>query len=201
MNAIGLHRKNKYPAVFRSSNVVNMGRMLVGFGVERVRTRSGSAYRVIPVWQLWQMGSLHSDYLPQFVIDTQKLTALLQMLQSDRTIFVSVFIFEIIILILMDYSLRIYGKVYKKTAWEVLILILMDYSLRILILIITQEWTCLNPYSNGLLSENTGIRWTVKTLCLNPYSNGLLSENSDRECFTFSSFFSFYRNPYCFSES
>jgi len=26
-----------------------MGRMLVGFGVERVRTRSGSAYRVVPV--------------------------------------------------------------------------------------------------------------------------------------------------------
>ena len=41
--------QKKYPAAFRSSNVVNMGRMLVGFGVERVRTRSGSAYRVVPV--------------------------------------------------------------------------------------------------------------------------------------------------------
>ena len=41
--------QKKYPAAFRSSNVVNMGRMLVSFGVERVRTRCGSAYRVVPV--------------------------------------------------------------------------------------------------------------------------------------------------------
>lgn len=41
--------QKKYPAAFRSSNVVNMGRMLVGLGVERVRTRCGSAYRVVPV--------------------------------------------------------------------------------------------------------------------------------------------------------
>ena len=40
--------QKKYPVAFRSSNVVNMGKMLVGFGVERVRTRCGSAYRVIP---------------------------------------------------------------------------------------------------------------------------------------------------------
>ena len=41
--------QKKYPAAFRGSNVVNMGRMLVGLGVERVRTRYGSAYRVIPL--------------------------------------------------------------------------------------------------------------------------------------------------------
>ena len=41
--------QKKYPAAFRSSNVVNMGRLLVGLGVERVRTRHGSAYRVVPV--------------------------------------------------------------------------------------------------------------------------------------------------------
>jgi len=41
--------QKKYPAAFRTSNVVNMGRLLVGLGVERVRTRHGSAYRVIPV--------------------------------------------------------------------------------------------------------------------------------------------------------
>lgn len=41
--------QKKYPAAFRSSNVVNMGRMLVGIGVERVRTRCGSAYRVVPL--------------------------------------------------------------------------------------------------------------------------------------------------------
>ena len=40
--------QKKYPAAFRSSNVVNMGRLLVGLGVERVRTRHGSAYRVVP---------------------------------------------------------------------------------------------------------------------------------------------------------
>lgn len=41
--------QKKYPAAFRNSNVVNMGRLLVGLGVERVRTRHGSAYRVVPV--------------------------------------------------------------------------------------------------------------------------------------------------------
>ena len=40
--------QKKYPVAFRSSNVMNMGRLLVGLGVERVRTRHGSAYRVIP---------------------------------------------------------------------------------------------------------------------------------------------------------
>ena len=41
--------QKKYPAAFRTSNVVNMGRMLVGIGVERVRTRNGSSYKVIPL--------------------------------------------------------------------------------------------------------------------------------------------------------
>lgn len=41
--------QKKFPAAFRGSNVCNMGRMLVALGVERVRTRNGSAYRVIPV--------------------------------------------------------------------------------------------------------------------------------------------------------
>ena len=41
--------QKRYPAAFRGSNAVNMGRMLVSLGVERVRTRLGSAYRVIPV--------------------------------------------------------------------------------------------------------------------------------------------------------
>ena len=41
--------QKKYPAAFRGSNAVNMGRMLIGLGVERVRTRYGSAYRVVLV--------------------------------------------------------------------------------------------------------------------------------------------------------
>ena len=41
--------RKKYPAAFRGSNVVNMGRMLIGLGAERVRTRYGSAYRVVLV--------------------------------------------------------------------------------------------------------------------------------------------------------
>ena len=41
--------QKKYPAALRGSNVIHMGRMLMGLGVERVRTRGGSAYRVIPV--------------------------------------------------------------------------------------------------------------------------------------------------------
>ena len=43
------HLQKKYPAAFRGSNVVNMGRMLIGLGVKRVRTRCGSAYRVVLV--------------------------------------------------------------------------------------------------------------------------------------------------------
>ena len=41
--------QKKYPAALRGSNVIHTGRMLVGLGVERVRTRCGSAYRVVPV--------------------------------------------------------------------------------------------------------------------------------------------------------
>ncbi len=39
--------QKKFPAAFKSSNIIHMGRMLVSMGVERVRTRQGSAYRVI----------------------------------------------------------------------------------------------------------------------------------------------------------
>ena len=41
--------QKKYPAALRGSNVIHMGRILMGLGVERVRTRCGSAYRVISV--------------------------------------------------------------------------------------------------------------------------------------------------------
>ena len=41
--------QKKFPAAFRSSNVYNIGRLLVSLGVERVRTRYGSVYRVVPV--------------------------------------------------------------------------------------------------------------------------------------------------------
>ena len=42
-------RPEKYPAAFRGSNIINMGKLLVGVGVERVRNRYGSAYRVVPM--------------------------------------------------------------------------------------------------------------------------------------------------------
>lgn len=41
--------QKKYPAAFRGSNIINMGKLLVGVGVERVRNRYGSAYRVVPM--------------------------------------------------------------------------------------------------------------------------------------------------------
>ena len=41
--------QKKFPAALRGCNVCNMGRMLVALGVERVRTRYGSSYRVVPV--------------------------------------------------------------------------------------------------------------------------------------------------------
>ena len=40
--------QKKFPAALRGCNVCNMGRMLVALGVERVRTRYGSSYRVVP---------------------------------------------------------------------------------------------------------------------------------------------------------
>ena len=41
--------QKKFPSALRGCNVCNMGRMLVALGVERVRTRYGSSYRVVPV--------------------------------------------------------------------------------------------------------------------------------------------------------
>lgn len=41
--------QKKYPAAFRSCNVKSMGKILLSLGVQRVRTRWGSMYRVIPV--------------------------------------------------------------------------------------------------------------------------------------------------------
>ena len=56
----------------------------------------------------------------------------------------------------------------------VLILILMDYSLRIAIAVAVAMISCLNPYSNGLLSEkydNFNLRYTrVLILILMDYS-------------------------------
>ena len=41
--------QKKFPAAFRGSNASCMGKMLMAMGVERVRSKYGSAYRVIPV--------------------------------------------------------------------------------------------------------------------------------------------------------
>ena len=41
--------QKRFPAAFRGRSVSNMGRMLLAMGVERTRTREGSAYRVIPL--------------------------------------------------------------------------------------------------------------------------------------------------------
>lgn len=41
--------KKRFPAALRSCSVYHTGRMLMALGVERVRTRNGSTYRVIPV--------------------------------------------------------------------------------------------------------------------------------------------------------
>ena len=60
----------------------------------------------------------------------------------------------------------------------VLILILMDYSLRVGPNGNTSDHNGLNPYSNGLLSEVFFIISVLAVSCLNPYSNGLLSEYS-----------------------
>ena len=41
--------QKRFPSAFRGRSVSNMGRMLLALGVERTRTRYGSAYRVIPL--------------------------------------------------------------------------------------------------------------------------------------------------------
>ena len=41
--------QKRFPSAFRSRSVTNMGRMLLALGVERTRTRYGSAYLVIPL--------------------------------------------------------------------------------------------------------------------------------------------------------
>ena len=41
--------QKRFPAAFRGRNVSQMGKLLVAMGIERVRTKYGSAYRVIPV--------------------------------------------------------------------------------------------------------------------------------------------------------
>ena len=41
--------QKKFPAAFRGSNASCMGKVLVSLGVERIRTKYGSSYRVIPL--------------------------------------------------------------------------------------------------------------------------------------------------------
>lgn len=41
--------QKRFPSAFRGRSVSNMGRMLLAMGVERVRTRTGSYYKVVPV--------------------------------------------------------------------------------------------------------------------------------------------------------
>ena len=41
--------QKKFPAAFRGSNACYMGKVLMSLGVERVRTKYGSSYRVVPV--------------------------------------------------------------------------------------------------------------------------------------------------------
>lgn len=41
--------QKRFPSAFRGRSVSNMGRMLLAMGIERVRTRTGSYYRVVPV--------------------------------------------------------------------------------------------------------------------------------------------------------
>ena len=41
--------QKKFPAAFRGSNASCMGKVLIALGVERIRTKYGSSYRVIPI--------------------------------------------------------------------------------------------------------------------------------------------------------
>ena len=65
-----------------------------------------------------------------------------------------------------------YGRVYS----SVLILILMEYSLTDLLLSNIRNIVCLNPYSNGILSDRMTTTKKAIGVRLNPYSNGILSD-------------------------
>jgi hypothetical protein len=41
--------QKRFPAAFRGSNASRMGKVLTALGVERIRTKYGTSYRVIPV--------------------------------------------------------------------------------------------------------------------------------------------------------
>ena len=41
--------QKRFPSAFRGRSISNMGRMLLAMGIERVRTRTGSYYRVVPL--------------------------------------------------------------------------------------------------------------------------------------------------------
>ena len=60
---------------------------------------------------------------------------------------------------------------------SVLILILMEHSLTLSCSITIKEVKCLNPYSNGTLSDKNYNYGKRKKFCLNPYSNGTLSDD------------------------
>ena len=58
---------------------------------------------------------------------------------------------QVLILILMEYDLRLNGKMTEEMLDRVLILILMEYDLRLLpIQMVLATILTLNPYSNGI---------------------------------------------------
>ena len=115
----------------------------------------------------------------------------------------------VLILILMEDTLRAIRAKRRRAFGEVLILILMEDTLRVLIgqlllplkgvlILILMEDTLrvstsvssllrnvrLNPYSNGRYSESyqRTVRITHRIICLNPYSNGRYSESQSSLC-------------------
>ena len=97
------------------------------------------------------------------------------MLTQNKGLYECVFN-RVLILILMECLLRMNQKQFQKMS-IVLILILMECLLSVSDKIRTHPLFCLNPYSNGMLTQfSTWGKRILHLSCLNPYSNGMLTQ-------------------------
>ena len=82
---------------------------------------------------------------------------------------------RVLILILMEYSQTSWGFRGLRVH-PVLILILMEYSQTFPCSLHLAMIQCLNPYSNGILTDLQNRETHQMLNCLNPYSNGILTD-------------------------
>ena len=77
----------------------------------------------------------------------------------------------------MEYSQTTISRT-TTTNRSVLILILMEYSLTTPFGVQNMILSCLNPYSNGILTDISAVSAIWRYKRLNPYSNGILTDKN-----------------------